>query len=132
MSATAPKVNSDTDSHTIPSLVGIWELEIDPNPSLSPTLTTIQITFQKHGENSDLIFGYVNSSPPRMSSYALRDGQVTNELKVFFVVRISGVDYTFNGDVGDGGQTLTGIPLDAIEDGTADPGNWSAQAQSGG
>lgn len=126
MSASAPKENSVTVTGSIPSLVGIWELEVGSDSDLPKKLTTIQITFQKHGETCDLIFGYVNSVPPNMSSYAIRDGQVTNNLEVFFVVRISGSDYIFNGFVYDEGQKMGAHPDEG------DPGSWSAQAQSGG
>jgi hypothetical protein len=140
MSKNAPRHATNVDS--IPSVVGNWEIEI-PAPAGNPLfgLTSIQISYQEHGDAFDRIFGSISSSPPQVTSYAIMDGQVTrpslDTMSVNFVVRMNGTDYRFTGTLEPGGQDIIGSsPAFPLTDGHGPPGHgdgsWSAQAQSGG
>ncbi|MBV9926740.1 MAG: hypothetical protein JOZ96_17105 [Acidobacteria bacterium] len=137
MSTTArtQEVNGDP----VPRVVGTWNVAwpTDSSPSLPTSLTDLRIEYQAPGASFDRIFGSLSSTPPDVTSYALRDGKINRlsdtSLLIFFVLRIDGEDHIFEGALSLSGETMLGEkPRVQFGHGGAGDGSWSAQAQSGG
>lgn len=116
---------------TAPHLGNNWDLEV--NDSRLPVLDCIEITAQLPGVTHALIFGAVKTPPPRVTAYALMNGEVRDGL-VSFNLFIDGTVYTFTGTVNPEGDHITdgNITPPPPPHTETDPGSWSAQAQSGG